>query len=226
MVLLVIWLLIAFCPMPARAETTPATAGRIAFGATLRRLLRNRHYAFGVVAQFFNVAAQTCVWTFTLQYAVDAIGTDEAGAGWYLQASLLVFLISRFAMVWVMGFIRPALLLAGLALAGAVLALYAALVPGLSGLWAVVMISACLSLMFPTIYGIALEGLGEDTKFGAAGLVMAIAGGAVLPMVHGAALDAFGPAPAFLVPAACFAVVALYGLFDLVSTRRLRGQQI
>ncbi|MCD1618824.1 L-fucose:H+ symporter permease [Salipiger marinus] len=225
-VLLVIWLLIAFCPMPARAETTPATAGRIAFGATLRRLLRNRHYAFGVVAQFFNVAAQTCTWTFTLHYVIGALGGTEAQAGWYLQASLVVFLLSRFAMVGLMGVLRPSLLLTGMAGLGVALASFAALSPGMAGVWAVVALSACLSLMFPTIYGIALEGLGEDTKFGAAGLVMAIAGGAVLPMVHGAALDAFGPAPAFLVPAACFAVVALYGLFDLVSTRRLRGQQI
>ena len=157
---------------------------------------------------------------------IGALGGTEAQAGWYLQASLVVFLLSRFAMVGLMGVLRPSLLLTGMAGLGVALASFAALSPGMAGVWAVVALSACLSLMFPTIYGIALEGLGEDTKFGAAGLVMAIAGGAVLPMVHGAALDAFGPAPAFLVPAACFAVVALYGLFDLVSTRRLRGQQI
>lgn len=220
-----IWIAIALSRMPTPSEHELEAGHEVHFGATLKRLLRNRHYSFGVVAQFFNVAAQTCVWTFTLQYAVDAIGTDEAGAGWYLQASLLVFLISRFAMVWVMGFIRPALLLAGLALAGAVLALYAALVPGLSGLWAVVMISACLSLMFPTIYGIALEGLGEDTKFGSAGLVMAILGGALLPLVQGAMIDAAGAAFSYVVPAAAFLVVMGYGLFDLAAAPRRAAHQ-
>ena len=87
----------------------------------------------------------------------------------------------------------------------------------------------CLALAVASLVSVrfAAEILGVAAiAFGVVGLVMAIAGGAVLPMVHGAALDAFGPAPAFLVPAACFAVGALYGLFDLVSTRRLRGQQI
>jgi FHS family L-fucose permease-like MFS transporter len=87
------------------------------------------------------------------------------------------------------------------------------------GLIAVVGISMSLSLMFPTIYGVALQGLGEDTKFGAAGLVMAILGGALIPMVHGKAMDLFGAAPAFLVPAVCLAVVAAYALFDLRSNR-------
>ena len=82
------------------------------------------------------------------------------------------------------------------------------------------MISACLSLMFPTIYGIALHGLREDTKFGAAGLVMAILGGALMPLVQGAAIDAFGAAVSYLVPAACFLIVASYGVFDLTSKSR------
>lgn len=218
-VLVAIWIAIALSRMPTPSERELEAGHELHFGATLKRLLKNRHYSFGVVAQFFNVAAQTCVWTFTLQYAMAAIGTDEAGAGWYLQASLLVFLMSRFAMVWVMGFVRPALLLAGLALAGAGLALYAALVPGLSGLWAVVMISACLSLMFPTIYGIALEGLGEDTKFGSAGLVMAILGGALLPLVQGAVIDVAGATFSYVVPAAAFLVVMGYGLFDFAAVR-------
>ena len=87
------------------------------------------------------------------------------------------------------------------------------------GLIAVVAISLSLSLMFPTIYGVALQGLGEDTKFGAAGLVMAILGGALLPMVHGKVADVAGQAVAFIVPAVCLAVVAAYALFDLRSNR-------
>ncbi|TQS73608.1 L-fucose:H+ symporter permease [Rhodobacteraceae bacterium] len=219
-VLLVIWVLIALKPMPVRHEAGASASGRVPLAATVRRLLKNRHYAFGVGAQFFNVAAQTCTWTYTIQYVLGVTGATEAQAGWYLQASLILFLIARFAMVGLMVFVRPSLLLALMAALGVAMCLMAAGLPSTFGIWLVVGLSACLSLMFPTIYGIALEGLGDDTKFGAAGLVMAIAGGAIMPMVQGAVMDEFGAALSFVVPAACFAVVAFYGVFDLRATRR------
>ena len=221
LVLVAIWIAIFLRRMPTEREARRSEGPTdVEFGPTLRRLLANRHYTFGVVAQFFNVAGQTCTWTFTIQYVIEAIGGDAAGAGWYLQASLVVFLVSRFAMVWLMGFVRPAALLTGMALLGSALALYAVASPDISGVWAVVLISASLSLMFPTIYGIALQGLGEDTKFGAAGLVMAILGGALMPLVHGALMDAYGAAVSYVVPAACFLVVAAFGAFDLMSRSR------
>lgn len=220
-VLLAIWVAIALMRMPTEAEVELEPGHEVHFAATLRRLMRNRHYVLGVIAQFFNVAAQTCTWTFTIQYVLTATGGTEAQAGWYLQASLIVFLISRFVMVWLMGFLRPAALLTIMALAGTGLCLFAVSSPNVAGIWAVVMLSACLSLMFPTIYGIALHGLGEDTKFGAAGLVMAILGGALMPLVHGAVLDAQGAALSYIVPAACFLVVAGYGLFDLKAKTRV-----
>lgn len=216
-VMLAIWIAVAVIPMRAREEATgPAGAS----AGTFRRLLSNKHYAFGVAAQFFNVAAQTCTWTFTIQYAGAALGIEPGPAGWYLQASLIVFLISRFAMVWLMGYVNPSLLLTVLAGAGVALSLFAVVTPTILGVWAVVGLSACLSLMFPTIYGIALEGLGEDTKFGAAGLVMAILGGALIPMVQGATIDAYGAITSYVVPAACFLIVGIYGIFDIVSVRR------
>ncbi|PZX14471.1 FHS family L-fucose permease-like MFS transporter [Palleronia aestuarii] len=219
-VLVALWILIYVYRMPADREEESEGPVDVHFGATLKRLLANRHYSFGVVAQFFNVAGQTCTWTFTIPYVIAAIGGNEAQAGWYLQASLIVFLLSRFAMVWLMGFVRPALLLTIMALLGTGLSLYAVVSPDISGVWAVVFISASLSLMFPTIYGIALHGLGEDTKFGAAGLVMAILGGALMPLVHGATLDAYGAAISYVVPGLCFLVVAAYGVFDLAGKSR------
>lgn len=220
LVLLLIWLAIALLKVPKTHEATAEDLQDVHFGATLGRLFRNRHYRFGVIAQFFNVAAQTCTWTFTIQYVQEAIGGDEANAGQYLQYSLLVFLVSRFVMTWIMGYVRPALLLMAMAIVGSALAAYAIISPDISGVWAVVSISASLSLMFPTIYGIALHGLREDTKFGAAGLVMAILGGALMPMVQGAAIDNFGAATSYFVPAMCFLIVATYGLFDLTSKTR------
>jgi MFS transporter, FHS family, L-fucose permease len=219
-VLVAIWIAIFLYRMPTEREAAAAGPREVHMGSTLSRLIANRHYSFGVVAQFFNVAGQTCTWTFTIQYVQEAIGGNEAQAGWYLQASLIVFLISRFVMVWLMGFIRPAALLTIMAVSGTALALYAMANPGISGVWAIVLISASLSLMFPTIYGIALHGLGEDTKFGAAGLVMAILGGALMPLVHGATMDAYGAAFSYIVPGLCFLVVAAYGVFDLMAESR------
>ncbi|WP_412743016.1 L-fucose:H+ symporter permease [Krasilnikovia sp. MM14-A1004] len=216
-VLLVIWLVIAFRRMdiPAEREEFEIDVQRGALG----RLWHNRHYRYGVAAQFFNVAAQVCTWTFTIQYAQDVVHVPTARSGWYLQASLLLFLVARFVMTYLLGIFRPTLLLFAMGALGVVLALIAVLSPTMVGLVAVVAISLSLSLMFPTIYGVALQGLGEDTKFGAAGLVMAILGGAVMPLVHGRVMDAYGAAPAYLVPGTCLALVAAYALFDLRTHR-------
>jgi MFS transporter, FHS family, L-fucose permease len=188
-------------------------------GGAMGRLWHNGHYRYGVVAQFLNVGAQVCAWTFTIQYAQDVVGVPTENSGWYLQASLILFLLARFLMTYLLGIFRPTKLLFAMAALGVVLSLVAVFAQNMIGLIAVVGISLSLSLMFPTIYGVALQGLGKDTKFGAAGLVMAILGGALLPMVHGWVMDAVGSAEAFVVPAVCLAGVALYALFDLRSSR-------
>jgi FHS family L-fucose permease-like MFS transporter len=215
-VLVLIWLLIAFRKMdvPAEEVEAPVLEGNIA-----GRLWANRHYRFGVLAQFFNVAAQTCVWTFTILYAQDVVGVSAEASGWYLQASLIIFLLSRFVMTWLLGLYRPTLLLFIMAVFGVICCGIAVVSQNMLGLLAVVAISASLSLMFPTIYGVALRGLGDDSKFGAAGLVMAILGGALLPMVHGVVMDVFSTAIGYVVPGVCLAFVALYALFDLGNTR-------
>jgi FHS family L-fucose permease-like MFS transporter len=184
-------------------------------GALFRVLWRNKRYRFGVVAQFANVAAQVCTWTFLIQYVEQALGGSLEKGGAYLQASLLVFLASRFLMTWVIGRIRATKVLAALAFLAVLLCLFAMSSPNMAGVLAVVALSFCLSLMFPTIYGVALKGLGPATKFGAAGLVMAIVGGAIMPLVQGKLVDATSAAFSFIVPAGCFVVVGLYALYDL-----------
>jgi FHS family L-fucose permease-like MFS transporter len=184
-------------------------------GHLFRVLWRTRRYRFGVVAQFANVAAQVCTWTFLIQYVQQALGGSLEKGGFYLQISLLVFLGSRFLMTWVIGRVRATAVLAVLAFLAVLLCVFAMTSPNVAGVIAVVSLSFCLSLMFPTIYGVALKGLGPATKFGAAGLVMAIVGGAILPLVQGALVDATSPAISFVVPAVCFAVVGLYALYDL-----------
>ena len=216
--LLVIWLLIAFRKIDVPDEHSHFGIEDRGTGA-LGRLWQNRHYRYGVVAQFLNVGAQVCAWTFTIQYAQDVVGVPVASSGWYLQASLIVFLVARFVMTYLLGIIRPTKLLFAMAALGVVLSLTAVFAHDMIGLIAVVGISISLSLMFPTIYGVALQGMGKDTKFGAAGLVMAILGGALLPMVHGKIMDTVGAAEAYIVPAVCLAGVALYALFDLRTSR-------
>lgn len=221
-ILVLIWLLIAFRKMELPSAPTPVdlTGGS---GGTFGRLWSNRHYRYGVMAQFFNVAAQTCTWTFTILYAQDVAGTSPGEAGWWLQASLILFLVSRFVMTYLLGIFRPALLLLIMAVFGVICCLTSIFFLNVIGLIAVVAISASLSLMFPTIYGLSLQGLGPDAKFGSAGLVMAILGGALVPMVHAAVMDAAGSAMGYIVPGICLAAVAAYALFALKSTRPAAG---
>ena len=188
-------------------------------GSLFGVLWRNKHYRYGVVAQFFNVAAQVCTWTYLIQYVQQALGGSLQKGGAYLQASLLVFLVSRFFMTWLIGRIRATKVLLVLAFLAVLLCAFAMVSPNLAGVLALVAVSFCLSLMFPTIYGVALKGLGPATKFGAAGLVMAIVGGAIMPLVQGALVDSTSAAISFIVPAACFAVVGLYAMYDLTARR-------
>jgi FHS family L-fucose permease-like MFS transporter len=218
-VLVLIWLLIAFRKMSTPSERVDYEMQEGRSGA-LGRLWRNPHYRYGVGAQFFNVAAQVCAWSFTIQYAQDEAGIGKGSAGFYLQASLILFLISRFVMTYLLGIFRPTKLLFAMGALGVVLCAVAVVTQNYVGLIAVVGISVSLSLMFPTIYGVALQGLGEDTKFGAAGLVMAILGGALVPLVHGRVMDLAGAAAGFIVPAVCLALVTCYALFDLRSGPR------
>jgi MFS transporter, FHS family, L-fucose permease len=224
-VLILIWLLIAFRKISTPRERSQEEEGEARSGA-LRRLWRNRHYRYGVAAQFFNVGAQVCAWTFTILYAQDIVGVPAEDSGWYLQASLILFLVARFVMTWLLGIFRPTLLLLLMASLGVGFCLVAMFSLNMVGLIAVVLISLSLSLMFPTIYGVALRGLGEDTKFGAAGLVMAILGGALMPLVQGKVMDEVGAALAFAVPGVCLAFVACYALFDLRTSRGGGGELV
>jgi FHS family L-fucose permease-like MFS transporter len=219
--LVIIWIGIAVVKVPRSHEEVSSDSHHLHFSSTVRRLHHTHHWRYGVLAQFFNVGAQVCTWTYIVLYVAEVVpgGTAVKGA-YFLQVSLIIFFVSRFAMTWLMGYIRATKLLAIMATIAILLCLYAAFVPGLTGAWALVAVSACLSLMFPTIYGVALHGLGEDTKFGAAGLVMAIVGGAIMPPIQGLMSDRFGVARAFIVAAVGYAGVLAYAIYDLRSKSR------
>lgn len=223
-VLVLVWVAIFLIKAPIQ-ESVESSVEDVKLGASLKRLVANKHYRFGVLAQFFNVGAQTCVWTFTIQYAMKATGGNEVSGGEILQYSMIVFLISRFVMTWVMQYLYPARLLMIMSLVAMALCIFMTQSPNLAGVIALVSISACLSLMFPTIYGIALEGLGEDTKLGAAGLVMAILGGAIMPLFQAAIIDSAGVVVSYVVPAICFLLVGGYGYFDMRAKKSIAKPQ-
>ena len=229
------------------------------FKGTLRRLMRNKNYVWGVVAQFFYVGAQIAVWSFIIRYVmqqlnfdgmvaalgenptsdqviatlrsaepiaggfyrvVDWLGLDmllprtaeQAGATYYIM-SLVLFVFSRFLSTALMRFIKPRYLLSGFAILAVILSLVAIYSDGTAGIYALVGISGCMSLMFPTIYSLGIRGLKEDTKIGGAGMVMAIAGAAVLTQIQGIVSDQAGSIKlAYWVPLIAFAVIAWYGL--------------
>lgn len=190
---------------------------------TLHRLWKNRVYREGVVAQVFYVAAQIMVWTFIIQYA-GHLGISKATAQNYNIAAMCLFLIGRFFSTWLMKTIDGRRLLAIFGICAALCSLGAILIVGKAGLYCLVGISFFMSLMFPTIYGTALEKVSlEDAPLGAAFLVMAIVGGALMPPLQGMIIDCesiFGhPAVnvSYVLPFLCFIIVAIYGWRTHVS---------
>ncbi|MGB3586943.1 MAG: L-fucose:H+ symporter permease, partial [Tunicatimonas sp.] len=207
-VLLIIWLLIAFSRMPKASEADDS----LNISTTVARLLKNRNYVWGVVAQFFYVGAQICVWSFTIRYVMQELTINEDEAASYYLAALVLFTVSRFICTALMKYISPGNLLAILALLAILCTTVVVLGGGIVGVYALIAISACMSLMFPTIYGLAVRGLGDDTKIGGSGLIMAILGGAVITSIQGQISDLTGSIHlAYIVPLLCFIVVAFYG---------------
>ncbi len=208
-VLLALWIAVALVKMPRASDPEK----RIDLGAALRRLLDNRKYVWGVTAQFFYVGAQICVWSFTIRYVMQELGVNEEHASSYYIAALVLFTISRFVCTALMRSISPQRLLSYLAILAMVLTTIVITSGGYIGVMALVGISGCMSLMFPTIFGLASEGLGKDTKIGGSGLIMAILGGAVITMVMGQVSDATGSIQlAYIVPLVCFGIITYYGL--------------
>ena len=212
-VVVVMFVIIALVKVPkAQGQESTATKG------TLKRLWSNKVYRGGVVAQVFYVAAQIMVWTFIIQYA-DHLGIDKATAQNYNIVAMVLFLAGRFLSTWLMKYIDGRRLLAIFGICAGLCSLGAILIVGKAGLYCLVGISFFMSLMFPTIYGTALEKVSlEDASLGAAFLVMAIVGGALMPPLQGMIIDCgtvMGhPAVnvSYVLPLLCFVIVTVYGI--------------
>ena len=254
LVMVIILLMFFFTRMPSLREDDK----KLDLGGTFARLVKNRNYVWGVVAQFFYVGAQIAVWSFIIRYVMQQLNLDglvaglgdnpsaeavisilrpvepvagafynfldragvdallprtaeQAGATYYIM-SLVLFVLSRFLCTALMRFISPRHLLTALAFLAVVLSGVTIYSRGPAGIYALVGISGCMSLMFPTIYSLGIRGLKEDTKLGGAGMVMAIAGAAVLTQIQGIVSDQAGSIKlAYWVPLIAFLVIAFYG---------------
>ena len=190
----------------------------------VKRLLANKPYRRGVVAQFFYVGAQITCWTFIIQYGTRifmAEGMSEQASEMLSQryniVAMVLFCLMRFVNIYLMKYVKPGRLMAFFAVVALLLMCGVIFVGGRAGMCCLVAVSACMSLMFPTIYGIALGDVNKDTEVGSAGLIMAILGGSLLPALQAMIIDSdiqLLPAVnvSFVVPAVCFIVVMLYGL--------------
>ena len=221
LVIIVMFVLILVAKMPKNADNDH----EMNIGPVLNRLLHRPRYWEGVIAQFFYVGVQIMCWTFIIQYGTRvfmAEGMDEQAAEVLSQkyniAAMILFVTCRFLCTWLMKYLKPSKLLTIFAIGGMIATAGVIFLQNRLGLYCLVAVSGFMSLMFPTIYGIALGGLGDDAKFGAAGLIMAILGGSVLPPLQAWIIDkgtiGFLPAvnASFIPPVICFTGVRFYGI--------------
>ena len=221
LVLVAIFILFIVSKMPQSKEEGEMPS----ISETFTALGKNVKYVLGVLAQILYVGAQIMCWTYIYQYA-EAIGIDSVTAGTYQLVAFILFIVGRAVGTYLLRFMSSGKLLMYFALTSLVFTIGTISIQGIFGLYCLVAISFFMSLMFPTIYGIALDGLTEEqSKIGSAGLVMAIVGGALMPKLQGMIIDTGGNGVAdtkimgvtevnfsFVLPLICFVFIAWYGL--------------
>lgn len=219
-VVIVILVIIAVAKMPKRDSSDRDVHAWHSF----KRLVKNKNYREGVIAQVFYVGAQIMCWTFIIQYG-ENLGLEKSVAQRFNIIAMAIFLSSRFISTLLMKFLNPRFMLTLFAVGGMITISGVILIQGMAGIYFLVATSAFMSLMFPTIYGIALDDVGDDATLGAAGLVMAIVGGALMPLLQAKIIDAGGSGYndlqifgfisevnfSFIVPFVCFVMITIYG---------------
>ncbi len=228
---LIIMAIIIFTKMPKTAEED-----KMSLSDSFNKLFANKNYKQGVIAQAFYVGAQIMCWTYVYQY-VDNINATlglELTATYFNVTAMIIFLTGRWIGTALMKTINPSKMLLLFGLGGVLFCAGAIVLPGVIGLYSLVGVSLFMSIMFPTIYGIALKDMGDEAKIGSAGLVMAIVGGALMPIAQGWVLDwggsgfsdvqILGFIPevnfSFILPLICLSVVAYYGYNTFKSSKK------
>tara|TARA_Y200000002_G_C22621157_1_gene638233 strand:+ start:32 stop:1345 length:1314 start_codon:yes stop_codon:yes gene_type:complete len=221
LVLIGVFILFAIIKMPQSKDENAMPN----ISNTFSSLANDKNYILGLLAQILYVGAQIMCWTYIYQYA-EGIGIDGVSAGYYQMAAFVLFTIGRAIGTYLLRLMNSGKLLMYFALSAMVFVLGTIFINGSIGLYSLVGVSFCMSLMFPTIYGIALGNLTEDqSKVGSAGLVMAIVGGALLPKLQGNIIDFGGNGVSdililgvsevnfsFVLPLLCFIYIAWYGM--------------
>ena len=199
----------------------PAESTRESMLQSFAQLRGYKHFWFGVAAQFFYVGAQVGVWSYLIRYTqFNLPGTTEKAASQYLTLSLVLFMLGRFLGTSLMNRYSAAALLSVFAACAGIFGVMAAVWGGEPGLWALVIVSFFMSIMFPTIFSLSLRGLGAHTKTASSFLVMAIVGGAALTALMGRISDASSINAAIVVPCVCFVVVLAFALTTWIKEPR------
>lgn len=212
-VVVAVFIIIGLKKMPA---VKVEESGQISFKSAISKLAKKAKYREGVIAQAFYVGVQIMCWTFIVQYA-ERLGFTKAEGQNFNIIAMAIFISSRFISTALMKYLKAEFMLMLFAIGGFLSILGVIFIDGVWGLYCLILTSGFMSLMFPTIYGIALYGLKEESTLGAAGLVMAIVGGALMPPLQGMIIDqgeVMGlPAVnfSFILPLICFVVIAIYG---------------
>ncbi len=207
-VLAAVWVLILITKMPRASDGDR----HVDFFGTVGRLLKNGNYIFSVFAQFCYVGTQISVWTYTNFYIPEQLGVTQTTALKYHTVALVLFGGARWMFTGLMKFFRSSTLLVAAALLAVLATLIVIFVGQMPGVIALVCISGCMSLMFPTIFGLGCSDLGDDTKLASSGQIMAIVGGAVITPLQGLMEDKWGIAYSYLLPMVCFIIIGLYAL--------------
>ena len=207
-VIVLIALIFAFIKLPEIKEEGGTTAGK-----SILHTLRHKHLLGAVVAQFFYVGAQVCVFSFFILFAIKSSGIDKIKAADYLGWGCgMAFMIGRFAGTFLMRFIAPSKLLAFYSFLCVLLSIVAIVSHGMIPVYAVIGIAFFMSIMFPTIFSLGIKDLGSDTELGSSLIIMSIVGGALLPPVLGYISDVTHNIQlGYLVPLVCFSVVCWFG---------------
>lgn len=172
---------------------------------------RHSQLKWGVIAQFFYVGAQVCVSSFFIRYLYQTAKIDEKTAAQYLSIALLCFMVGRFIGTFLMKYIAPNKLLSLYALINIVLLAFVVWLGGMASVYALIGVEFFMSIMFPTIFSLSVQGLGEETKVGSSLVIMAIVGGAIFPLIMGRISDMSNIQTAYLIPLVCFGVVFYFG---------------
>jgi FHS family L-fucose permease-like MFS transporter len=189
---------------------------------SFRELLNYPHFLFAIVAQFLYVGAQVGTWSYFIQYVQDGTHEPEKIAGYFLTGTLVAFGLGRFSSAALMRYVKPATLMGVYSLVNIVLVSVGVALPGWIGLWAIFVTSFFMSVMFPTIFALGIEGLNENTKIGGSLIVMSIVGGAVLtPIMGWISQTQHSIARAYMVPLIAYCGIAVYSFIGVNLKRRV-----